>query len=563
MDTAFFKLPRELRDTIYKYYFHHEDGYEYHHDSGKMGTQLSTSASSQHSLALMYTCRAVYQETKYVALSVNTFIFRPYLDRPRVENDPLSDAALLRAMLAARNSMLSLVVFEYMEYLSKHDIEELERLHPHHPFLSCIRQYHDTASARYHDGSDHNRQQTIPELAADDLTFYLLLCDAFDMISRSPSYDPSVVHEWLLHWKQDSFNSRWWSDRHGDIEMSLLTRCPLPWAIPTRADLREERRAVKTTRHETRVHNSHFSAASLCIHFLRGLDQRIRLSVKHILLEEDRRSNTFPESHALGLIRYCQENDALRIERRIDIFSNIMSPGDHWFDGTVSYVGYNFPGGEISWENFVSGNLDITRGFNMGICFREMYDWLAQALLLESRGMPTKSFALTFAGLPRVQRSIWSMLKQVAVAQEHIQETYDDVALSLNSESKATGWYYRRDCNDIFLVPSSFAAIIRAIVAGKTFVQADTGSFESLDPQKQPKEHIGWSAHQWSQKIMRLHDSQVKGYDYPAEGALRPPPGVIEDMLAYNGITIPDDMTVDWENIYNSINDPFYEDEEL
>lgn len=155
------------------------------------------------------------------------------------------------------------------------------------------------------------------------------------------------------------------------------------------------------------------------------------------------------------------------------------------------------------------------------------------------------------------------MLKQVAVAQEHIQETYDDVALSLNSESKATGWYYRRDCNDIFLVPSSFAAIIRAIVAGKTFVQADTGSFESLDPQKQPKEHIGWSAHQWSQKIMRLHDSQVKGYDYPAEGALRPPPGVIEDMLAYNGITIPDDMTVDWENIYNSINDPFYEDEEL
>lgn len=52
-----------------------------------------------------------------------------------------------------------------------------------------------------------------------------------------------------------------------------------------------------------------------------------------------------------------------------------------------------------------------------------------------------------------------------------------------------------------------------------------------------------------------------QGHDYPAEGGLRPPPGVIEDMLAQNGITIPDDINVDWENIYNSINDPYYEEE--
>lgn len=63
---------------------------------------------------------------------------------------------------------------------------------------------------------------------------------------------------------------------------------------------------------------------------------------------------------------------------------------------------------------------------------------------------------------------------------------------------------------------------------------------------------------EWSRKV---RDSQVNGYDYPAEGGLRPLPSVIKDMLAYNGITSPDDMTVDWENIYNSMNDPYYEED--
>ncbi|QDS77556.1 hypothetical protein FKW77_001232 [Venturia effusa] len=234
-----------------------------------------------------------------------------------------------------------------------------------------------------------------------------------------------------------------------------------------------------------------------------------------------------------------------------------MSPGDFWWDSTVSEMGYDHPGGEFRVENSLTGNLDITRGFNMGICFREMYEWLAQAFLLESREMPTKSFSLTFAGLSRIQRSIWDMMKQVAVAQEHIRATYDDATLYLHGEHCAGRWNYRRDCNNIFLVPSCFSAMIRAIVEGKSFVKADTGSFELLDPQKQPKEHVGWTAYQWSQKV--LHDSQVNRRGYPAEGGLRPPPGVIEEMLAYNGITIPDDLIVDWQNIYNSINDPYYE----
>lgn len=94
MDTIFTKLPREPRDTVYEHYFYQADGYEYHQESGKMGTKNRSSGSDRHLLALMYTCRALYYETKGVSLRINTLVFRPYLDQPHLENGksfPISD----------------------------------------------------------------------------------------------------------------------------------------------------------------------------------------------------------------------------------------------------------------------------------------------------------------------------------------------------------------------------------------------------------------------------------------------------------------------------------------
>lgn len=114
-----------------------------------------------------------------------------------------------------------------------------------------------------------------------------------------------------------------------------------------------------------------------------------------------------------------------------------------------------------------------------------------------------------------------------------------------SSYGKTKSWYFRERCNNIFLVPPNFWAMIRATVDGKILVQADTGSFESLDPRKQPKDYLVWTAFDWKSEI----HYRVQGHDYPAECGLRPPPGIIEDMLAQNRFTIPDKITVDWENI--------------
>lgn len=66
--------------------------------------------------------------------------------------------------------------------------------------------------------------------------------------------------------------------------------------MPTRAALHKKRRVAKDTGHELKTRDAYFSAAALCIHFLGVLDNKTRLSIKHILLEENRRSYTVPKA---------------------------------------------------------------------------------------------------------------------------------------------------------------------------------------------------------------------------------------------------------------------------
>jgi hypothetical protein len=66
------RLPRELRDVIYEYYFTEPDGLVYDHKTNA----LTRSNGDRIDLELMYTCHAVAQETKGLALRINHLIFR-------------------------------------------------------------------------------------------------------------------------------------------------------------------------------------------------------------------------------------------------------------------------------------------------------------------------------------------------------------------------------------------------------------------------------------------------------------------------------------------------------
>lgn len=74
MDILLFKLPGELRDRIYDYYFFLEDGYEYNHDTAK----LRCRKVRPYPFALSYTCKAICQETRGMPMQANILVFEPY-----------------------------------------------------------------------------------------------------------------------------------------------------------------------------------------------------------------------------------------------------------------------------------------------------------------------------------------------------------------------------------------------------------------------------------------------------------------------------------------------------
>lgn len=65
---SFLRFPRELRDSIYEYYFHCKGGYVFNYDAGK----LRTASGDGVDLALRLTCHLVANETRGLALKHNT-----------------------------------------------------------------------------------------------------------------------------------------------------------------------------------------------------------------------------------------------------------------------------------------------------------------------------------------------------------------------------------------------------------------------------------------------------------------------------------------------------------
>lgn len=76
-----------------------------------------------------------------------------------------------------------------------------------------------------------------------------------------------------------------------------------------------------------------FSAAAAAIHFLTSLPPSQRQQLRNLVVHEDHPSVAYPERQAQGLIPFCQENPALRIERRVALWRNLFlySIEDGWF----------------------------------------------------------------------------------------------------------------------------------------------------------------------------------------------------------------------------------------
>lgn len=86
-----------------------------------------------------------------------------------------------------------------------------------------------------------------------------------------------------------------------------------------------------------------FSATAAAISFLHSLDRSTRLHIRRLLLDEKTESVTHPERHGRGLVKFCDENPRLRVERRVSIWRTIL-PQTHRGDS-------NHPGRYRLWTD--------------------------------------------------------------------------------------------------------------------------------------------------------------------------------------------------------------------
>ncbi|KAK4202730.1 hypothetical protein QBC40DRAFT_39652 [Triangularia verruculosa] len=152
-----------------------------------------------------------------------------------------------------------------------------------------------------------------------------------------------------------------------------------------------------------------FSAAAAAIHFLGQLPPTIRPHFRKIILDENAESSPFPQGHTEGLIPFCHENPALRIERRVNLWNNVFLGTDYgsgygsgWFirgiddyelhDSRLDDIDSDIP------ENV--SPLSSTEGLEPGRIAESLSFWLAEALVLCDTGMPRGVFTLALDAGP-------------------------------------------------------------------------------------------------------------------------------------------------------------------
>lgn len=150
------------------------------------------------------------------------------------------------------------------------------------------------------------------------------------------------------------------------------------------------------------------------------------------------------------------------------------------------------------------------------------------------------------------------MLKQAALAQESIHATDNNNTHHISPPTKQRDLRRPNRYKNILLLPPTYSSTIRKIISGSTLIKTqNAGSFETINHSNLPTSHLGYTADEWHSKLEDDVDGSI-GDDFPAKGGLRPLKGVIEDIISYHGFVL-DDVGIDWDDVFNSIQDPYYE----
>ncbi|KAK4457308.1 hypothetical protein QBC42DRAFT_279417 [Cladorrhinum samala] len=421
----FLRLPREMRDKIYKDYLFLDDGYVFDFESNK----LRTSDSQPVDLNLMYTCRLVAAEMSGLPLRINTVTFRTayseairttlcrfeyLLRRLHQENQEM----ICRTAGSMSPEMRQKISIQYPEVFPLFDRDLMDRLaggeHPEEDAISSSAYLLPLLEAPSE--SRETTKQVALLVATDPELKRCILPPADDPGYRgSPMFRPSWIFDaYSQHASSPSRSVRadtlvalqaspWTIWKENELDRLMISfNEPKPYAPSVAAlSLDEEAQFYKDWWDTWGAGaKARASAASVAIRFLQSAPG-VRKHLRRVVLDEDHEAAALPECHAKGLIPFCKENKHLRIERRVSLWNNIFLRGyadDGW--ATTNDIRR-----DASQRYTDSSAFGQAGGLPAILVSENVAVWLAEASVLCGAGMPRDVFTLTLDGQPIPEQS--------------------------------------------------------------------------------------------------------------------------------------------------------------
>ncbi|QGI63783.1 hypothetical protein CEK27_007754 [Fusarium fujikuroi] len=136
-----------------------------------------------------------------------------------------------------------------------------------------------------------------------------------------------------------------------------------------------------------------FSATAVAIRFLKRLSLTQRGYLHKLILNEDRISVGFPESHAIGMIPFCKENPKMHLEQRVDVWNNLVMSSERptAYRLTNMYFERSEPEAGEYYSLYDVYAPDQDSYFT---------NWVVHGLEVVKAGMPARSWSVVFDGEP-------------------------------------------------------------------------------------------------------------------------------------------------------------------
>lgn len=489
-------LPYEVREQIFQHYFKLDLGYFYDGDSEK----LVTADGQPIDLSLMYTCRSIADDTKHIPLSVNAITFSTvYREDWRERAGGLGYILEFHRRLQV-DMIYHMVRFVTPEMYSQIGLKFPQSMPSIRGDLTSELQFHEEINFQYETLVHHHSwmrggvmdsyQSVLTYTWSDNFqwrwgTTQSSILGAIAYTLRLIAEKHPVEFTELIDQVLPG-----WTDSHSPDEFFDLTFDP--WAIPSLPELvatADQLQAYRLwdclgtwyhaegnegtgNRYREKLY---FSAAAVAIRFLKQLPKHRRLSIRNIIINEDRLAVGRSECHILGLIPFCRENPKLRVEQRVNLWRNLLLR-----------MQIPRPSAAVQLAEFGHAH-DRDHRLTKSVFCCALASWGFHVMEVMSEGMPAGTFSFFLDGDPDLNLS-----SEVFDTQVH-----PDVAwLKAYAECCSQGLFPQPYQDIFFFSTAAYLQGLEPLLGGAPFLKTNFNVGQPWDYKKlaETQQDLPWSA---------------------------------------------------------------------